>query len=283
MRRYATARAPSVPKMRTSKPPARPAAPKRGPTSDNLDAATKLMKVQLAEQVYSEGKTLLYRAPRRLTYYRIQNWVLAAAASGTIAWMIADRMFDAEMWKSRGIAYPQAIRVVYTIVGAFLAAIAGVCVYRPGGHVHTIGLVKQLDNVFLQVSVRTRLPFAKRRHVIQPYNLLLDPRLAAMKEIPDWMISQSPDESSPSAFTAGVLSNSLRAISRFFFSIFASARQFISLEGIISVDLLKEEAGTRQILRGFYLDADGQYLTYEKGEALLNIATFKDSRIPDID
>lgn len=283
IRRYATTRTSSIPKPKLVKPISRSGVSRPPPTSGDLGTASKLVKIGLAERAYDAGTRLVYRAPHRLTFFRLQSWLLAGLATGVIGWFFVDRMFDASMWKSRGISYPRVHQAMYTIIGAFLAGVAGICVYRPGGHIHAIKLVKEADAVFLQLSVRTRLPFIKSRLMVQPYNLLIHPRLAAMRDIPDWMLSRAPNESSPSAFTLGVLANSSRAISRFFFSIFASARQFFLQEGIIQVGLLKEEAGKRHVLTGFYLDADGQYFVQNKSQLLLDMATFKDPHDPDVD
>jgi len=281
LRNYATA---PLPKRG---PRAVPASKTR-PTAANVKDLHKLRRVELAEQLYNSGSTLLYNAGGRLRAYRIQCYSLGLLCFAAIYLNLDRELMDTENLKRRGI--PSFVAGFYLAAGVFLIGAGNWAIYRARGQVQTVKLVKQLDHIFLEVTATTRIPFRSHRVLVRPYDMLVDPAVVRLNRVPHWMRARKLDESSPSATTASVLQNTAKAFSRFFFHIFSAARQFFQREGIVTINLLqpKAEANTTPTWESLELDLGGEYLIYTAPnkpdvEILFDLTTFKHPDQPDID
>ena len=288
LRHYATAPPKRVPPTRAAAPKSAPAsiASRPRPTAANLNDLYKLRRVELAEQLYNSGTTLLYNAGGRLRAYRAQCYCLSVICFAAIYLNIPDLSFlSPEELRKRGI--PPYLAVVYAALGFFLILAGNWTLYRAQGQIRRITLVKQLDNVFLEVTATRRIPFRSHRVLVRPYDMVVDPGVVRMNRVPRWMRARQLDESSPSATTTSVLQNTARAFSRFFFHIFSAARQFFEREGVISTTLLHPD--NKSTPERLDLDLGGDY-HMRKGpqqdpeiEVLFDLTTFQHANQPDVD
>ena len=284
LRRYATAPPPrQTPSTRSATPgqALASATAKRRPTAGNLNDMSKLRKIEYAEKLYNEGSVVLFRASGRLRAYRFQCYALAAVSFAAIYLNIHVDSINPEELKARGI--PAFVAGAYLALGVFLMVAGNWAISRARGQIRSITLVKQLDQVFLEVTVTRRIPFLKQQVLVKPYDMIVDSRLVAMKNIPIWMVPRDVDESSPSAATASVIKGTFSAISRFFYNfVFSPAKQFFLREGILSIQLLHDNPNTQSktISESFSLDTDGQFLSDAKGpmkdkQILFDLTTFQ--------
>ncbi|KAK5945090.1 hypothetical protein PMZ80_002294 [Knufia obscura] len=250
------------------------------PTHANLNDTRKLRQIEMAEQLYNSGTRLLYKAGGRLRMFRIQCYTLGAVCFGGIYWNMLAKTVDMDELQRRGI--PKFVGITYIVVGVFLSSAGAYSINRVHGQIQTVKLIKKMDRVFLEVTATRRIPFLKRRVVVRPYDMLIDSRLVAWRKVPAWMLSGKLNESSPSAVTTSVIQNTLKAISRSCFYIFASARQFFQQAGILSIDLVQSDAKPK-VITGLSLDMGGEYLnhsgTSEKA-ILWDLATVKQPATP---
>lgn len=142
-------------------------------------------------------------------------------------------------------------------------------------HIHSIDLVQKSSSVFMQVTVRSGFPFVKRRLIIQPQDMVVDSRFITAYGLPAILVPAAPSESSPSAFTAGVLRETLKSFSKFFYSIFDAARVFFSEEGIIKIDIMQEKKGEKRTNK-YFLDAAGLFLQEKDKIILWDLVDTKD-------
>lgn len=278
IRRYASTppprKTPSAGSSTASRPAPSIVTARSRPTSANLNHLHQLRKLELAEQYYNSGKTLLYKASGRLRAYRIQCYALACTCLAGVFTNVLAKTTDVNELKRRGI--PAYVSAIYVVIGAFLTGVGVWALLAARRQITTIRLIKNMDRVFLEVTATRMIPFLKHRVLVRPPDMLVTSRVTRMKKLPQWMLSRKLDESSPSATTASVLKNTAIAFSRFFFHIFSAARQFFLREGIVSTDFVRTDPKANTTIDRLDLDLGGLYLKDENDQELLfYLSTFK--------
>lgn len=232
-------------------------------------------KIQYAERLYNAGDRILYQSTSNTTFFRAFAYSLTTLAALGITSLWAAGFLQLDTFRDLGHESPVLVYTAFTITGFFLSAAASWALVKTWGHVHKIDLVQQSGSIFLQVTVRSGIPFAKRRLVIAPQKMVVDYRFVAPYGLPSSLIPVAPSETSPSAFTAGVLRETMKSFSRFFYSIFEAARVFFSQEGIITVETTEEKKGKKRTEK-YYLDASAPFLLENEKPVLWEIINTKD-------
>lgn len=266
VRRYATPST-NVPPS----PPPRPSPAKvaRAVTRRRTVDADNYKKLNKAEALFNANHELLYRAPKRLTTFRIQSWFLASACVGYLSYSLYYRLNDYKAWKERDHPYPKFLAAANVATNMIIIAAGYLFIYRVGGHIHSIQLVKRLDQVFMQVTTRSRFPFLKKHVVAQPYNFRVGDSIVHQRRVPDWMLTRDINESSPSAAILSVIINTARAVPRLVHNMFTSVWQLVAQEGIVHVALVDENSAQIRLS----MDVEGQYLRDGQSDALWDIVT----------
>lgn len=274
-RGYATSRPPPKnPRRRdhVAKPPSPVRSAGRPPiaVSDNSPAR----RIQYAERIFTAGDRTLYRSTSRTTFFRVFAWSLSTIAAAGLIYHWQSGLLDINTFKDLKHEYPVVVHGAFILTSVFLGAALGWTVMRSWNHVHSIDLVQKAGSTLLQVTVRSGIPFVKRRVTIPPQRMVVDARFVAAYGLPAMLVPAAPSESSPSAFTAGVLRETMKAFSRFFYSIFDGARIFFSSEGIITVEIKDESRPDRSTK--YFIDASALYLQEQDKIVLWDIIDTKD-------
>lgn len=250
------------------------AAPRRPPpttpvtqpsrVSERLPEGWRISRTKLVEELFANNKTQLYKAPRRVTYLRLQCWGLAGLGVAFLNFFYLDKYYSAQELKRRGIEYPWLVAVGETLTALFV--FIGVCfaVYRAQNHVQAIQLVKEMDTVFVRLSIRTVVPFLRTHIAVRPQNIALSKHLILPAKPPLWMLPRKDNERSVSVLIVSVMGNTYRAFFRFFWHIVDSGRRFIRGDGLISMSFTGEDAKQASIAGKYLLDIDGDWLLHEK-------------------
>ena len=266
LRRYASSAAPRQPRYA---PPSKP------PSGADLRQASRLQGVKLIEQLYNASERNLYQAPTRLATFRFQSWLLATIGFTYVCGATLSGMTSPGYWKSVGHTYPTAIACSHIAFNAVWFGVSLLCLLRIRNQIHSVNIIKQADSAFVKVSVRRLAPFFQRHIVLRPFDIQIDGRAVASTRIPDWMVAQKLNESSPSAASASVILNTFRAMFRPVYYFFASQVQFLRQEGIVDIGLSVEENGSRKIQKGYRIDLSGDFLSEDEQAILYKVATVK--------
>lgn len=230
----------------------------------------RMRKINLVQDLYNAGDTSLYKAPHRLTYFRLQCWTVAGLCAAYLGWSFKDKIYKPEALKERGIDYPLLLAGTNVVIGTFLMAAMFFSLYRTRNHVHAIDLVKQSDAVMVRLSVREPVPFLKRHIILKPYSISRDLHINPSPSPPIWMRPHKLNEASVSALIVSVLGNTARSFPRLFWNVYATARHFITLDG--TYDLLAlDDQGKQELEIGYILDARGLYLTANERSHLFRL------------
>lgn len=270
LRSYAATRPPASVKG-APRPSPNIAQPRRTPPRPNtygIDEIRRLRKIDLAEQLYKSGDKLLYQSTNRTTRFRLTSWGLSFLCGAGIFYFWQNNLLDLEYFKAIGHDHPNLVLFAFATTSIFLGAALGWAFKKSMNNVDRLDLVQKSGAVFVQITVRRPVPFLKRSFVVRPQDVVVDDRVVAMMSIPESLLASAPSESSPSAFTWGVIRESLRSVSRFFYNIFDSARVFFSQEGIISIDVSTQKGDKTKVER-YFMDAGGLYFHHEEKKIAL--------------
>lgn len=237
------------------------AAPKRPPTQQELAGLGRLAKIEVIEKLFHSGVKILYRAPARLAIFRFQNFILAAVLVGAVLTYQKFGLLDLEEFKRRGM--PRIIYFLYMVIAAFMCGIAGILLYRTRNHVHAISLVERSNQIFLNITTRGLIPFAKSDVLALPENLVLRSKLVAPQSMPESGATGAPEQSS-------VTKAALNAPRRFLKDFTAASHCFFTNEGLIGLDILEPDAGkdakNDDTGSAYKLDISGEWQVRKDGD-----------------
>lgn len=251
------------------KPTGRSAIRPQARVSDLATQNAQYKRIKLVEALYAAGNTTLYKAPRRLTYFRLQCWALLGMGMSFMTWFMNMKLYDVAEMRKRGIEYPWLATIGETSAAVLIAAVCGTCVFRLMNHVQIVQLVKEMDVVYVRLSSRSIVPFVKSHVAVRPYNLAITDRLALPKSPPDWLAIRKLDESSRPAVVASVMRNTFKAFPLLIWHIINEARRFLTSEGSVKAKIIGEDANNTEASKGYYiLDVDGAWavLNPEEGK-----------------
>lgn len=277
LRGYATARPPPKAPLRRpppSKPPPYAQTAARPPSSAGLKSTT--WKTHNAERLFNLGDRTLYQSSKRTTFFRVFAFSLTGVSALGITYFFSSGLLDLKTYEEMGHDHPIAVPIAFAVVSLFLGAAAAWSLLRTWNHIHSIKLVKQSGNVLLQVNVRSGIPFLKRSLIIPPQQILVDSNFIATYNMPSLLVPRAPSETSPSAFTAGIIRETMKNISRFFYAIFDGARIFFSQEGVLTVEIQQEKKGVESTER-YFMDAGALYLQEHDKIVLWDLVDTKDT------
>lgn len=232
----------------------------------------------MAEKLFNSGDKILYQSTRRTTNFRVNAWMLSSLALLGLGYFYSNRLLDINYYREIGHDHPILVCVAFSTTSFFLAAAATWTFKKSLNHVDSIELVQKSSAVFLQVTYRRFIPFLKKSFIIRPSDMVVDGRYVVMMSIPEFLHPNPPSETSPSAFTYGVIRETLKSVSRFFYQIFDSARAFFSQEGIISADM-KEVKDGKEKTTEYYMDAGGLYLQQNGKIALWDLVELNEPNL----
>lgn len=258
LRGYATAKPPSAPKI--SPRPPRPSAIKPPRIQvKNTDVNTDWKRAQLAEKLYKDGERILYQSGRRTSFFRVNSWLLGGAAAFGIATFYGGGLTYPKTHQETGNKYASYVAASYTVSCAVFGAVLAIAWNRTRFHVHSIALVQHSAKVLLQITHRSAFPFVKRSFVVEPYHLSTSAAFPNATKLPQRLFPEDPSESSPSAFTAGVIRETLKTISRSFFYIWDAFAAYFLRRGMYDIEVEREIKGQKKTEK-YIMDAAGMYL-----------------------
>lgn len=273
-RGYATSKLPSASKIPPRPPRPSAAQPPRIPIK-NLDVNTNWKRTQLAENLFKQGDRILYQSVRRTTFFRVNSWLLGAGAALGIATIWANGFLDPKTFQKTGNRFAKYLPIAYTIVGVFLGSLLGIAWTRTRFHVHSIALVQHSAKVLLQIHYRSAFPFVKRSFVVEPYNLSTSAGFPNATKIPQRLLPRAPSESSPSEFTAGVIRETFKTISRSFFHLTDAFAAYFLRRGMYDIEIEQEVKGVNKTEK-YIMDATGMYLMERDVPVLWDIVVVND-------
>lgn len=232
--------------------------------ADKITQNERLQRIKLVEELYEKGVIQLYEAPRRLTYFRLQCWVVAGLGLAFVSFYYTDKVWDVAKLKERGVELPWLVAIGEGAAVGVICIALGYALLRSLNHVQAIQLVKEMDTVFVRLRVRSAVPFLKTYLAIRPYNLLISEKLVWPKTVPNWMRRKELNESSASAVILSVIGNSLRALPRFFWHIWNEGRRFLFYDGLVEMSVIGEDAKDAS-KSPYLLDIDGAWALHGKG------------------
>lgn len=233
----------------------------------------------IIEKLFNSGDRTLFRSTGRTTRFRVTAWTLTLLAALGITNFWLSGFFDVGTFRETQHDNPGLVYGAFIIASLFLGAVAGWTLKKSWNHIDSIDLIQKSGNIMMQVTVRSGVPYMKKRMIVKPQHILVDPRVIEVTRMPQMFIPQAPSERSPSAFTAGVLRETVRSFSRFFYQVFDAARFFFSEEGFIKLDIKEERKGKLRT-ESYYLDNGGEFLFDNKDERVVFLWDLVDMKQP---
>lgn len=246
----------SLPKSSRSPPAGGYTAPKRPPSHQERAVLNSFAKIQLIEQLFASGTRLLYKAPKRLAIFRLQNWLLSAVCIGGVLTYQKVGLLDLEEYQKR--RQSRIIYFLYMIIAGFLCGIAGFLVYRTRGHVHAISLVERSNQIYLNVTTRSAVPFLKGNVLAKPENLVIRNSLV----LPQGMPQVAPKNTGGQPSVMKTVLKSTGGIGEAFVS---ATRLFFTNEGMIDLEILEQQATKEETSSAYSLDVTGGWEVKKDG------------------
>lgn len=218
----------------------------------------------------------MYKSTVKTTFFRAFAYSLTIVAAFGITTLYASGFLSVDTFRDLGHDSPVLVYSAFAITSIFLGAAAGWALFRTWNHVHRIDLIEKTGTIFLQVTVRSGVPFMKRQLTIKPQDMVVDHRYVAAFGLHPMLVPVAPTESSGvPVVIGGVVRETIKFISRFFYNIFDAARVFFNQEGIMTVDI-KQEKKARKNVEIYFLDTSALFLQENNKIVLWDLIDTKD-------
>lgn len=215
----------------------------------------KFQKMQLAQELFDAGNLLLYKATWQLSCFRFISYTIVAFLAGSLTYNSFGGFLDIRENARRGIGN----LVIYTqlFTGGLLAAVAGFCLFRTGGQVESIQLLKKGGEVLLQIRTRQYLPFWRQTDYVRPIDLEAIPTVnRTTYPIPQSLSNIGVKTSSSGAAIISVLMNTPKHVARGLFWFIGGFRQFFGRASIITTHGYFPDSSKQET---FLIDLHGHY------------------------
>ena len=122
----------------------------------------------LANTMYKEGRTLLYEAPKSLSY-SVNAHILGIACIGSTLWLLSS-----QFWKAPDL--PWIVPLSYRLSMFVMTGLGFWMIYRTWGQVKRIELISQMSRARIQTTIRKRVPFMKPQQIVSDVDEFVLPR-----------------------------------------------------------------------------------------------------------
>lgn len=249
----------------STKPPAVPGrlSPVRSAqktTPSTVQDAQTYRKLKIAKEILeSHGdNVLLYKAPKRTTTFRVQNWVAAGTCAAAVIYYHSAGMLDEDRVRLQGL--PWWLGLMYKVIVFFIGGVGTIAALRNYRLIHTIKLVQKSGTPVMQLTTRRVMPFLKKVEEVEIGQLHYG-RHIILGSTRDPIFSPVAEE----LHQTGVIRSITAGVSHFFYRFFMSAQQFFSPASIVKLSVHRTSTGgTVKEDGGYRLDLAGETPTASK-------------------
>lgn len=201
---------------------------------------------------------LLYKAPKRTTTFRVQNWVAAGTCAAAVVYYQSAGMLDEDRVRLQGL--PWWLGLMYKVIVLFIGGVGTIAALRNYRLIHTIKLVQKSGTPIMEMTTRRVVPFLKKVEEIEVGQLHYG-RHIILSSTRDPIFSPVTEE----VQQGGIVRNLTAGVSNFFFRFFMSAQQFFSPASIVKLAVHRTSTdGTVKEDGGYRLDLTGETPTAER-------------------